>query len=78
MSHATSTTPGGVVPGWRHAAVGPLPPCVLCDELACCRSPAGGLPCHQGCAEAQIAVHATTPAHRACLVAAHTPRKGAG
>jgi hypothetical protein len=49
---------------------------VLCDGLTICRSPAKGQPCHKGCAEAWITVHATTPAHRARLIAVHTARKG--
>ena len=77
MSHATSTTTGSpVVLDWRHAATGPPAPCVLCEGLTCCRSPAQGVPCHKGCAEAWITTHATSPAHRARLTAAHTPRKG--
>ena len=76
MSHATSTTPGGVVLDWRHAATGPPAPCVLCEGLTCCRSPAQGVPCHKACAEAWITAHASTDADRARLIAAHTPRKG--
>jgi hypothetical protein len=77
MSHATSTTPGGVVLDWRHAQTGPPAPCVLCGGLTVCRSPAKDVTCHKGCAEAWITVHATSPAERARLTAAHTPRKGA-
>ena len=77
MSHATSRVPGGpVIPGWRHAQIGPPQPCVLCDGLTVCRSPARGVPCHKGCAEAWITTHATTDADRARLIAAHTPGKG--
>ena len=76
MCHATSTLPGGVALDWRHAATGPPAACVLCEGLTCCRSPARGLPCHKGCAEAWITLHAATPACRARLVAAHTPRRG--
>ena len=76
MSHATSTLPGGVVLDWRHAQIGPPQPCALCGGLTMCRSPARGVPCHKGCAEAWITVHATSPADRARLTAAHTPRKG--
>jgi hypothetical protein len=78
MSHATSHAPGGVVPGWRHAQTGPPAPCALCYGLTCCQSPARCLSCHKGYAEASIAVHAITAVHRACLLAAQTPRKGAG
>ena len=77
MSNATSAEPGRVVPGWRHARIGPLAPCVLCGKPAICRSPARGVPCHKGCAEAWITVRARTPGHRARLIAAHTP-KGPG
>ena len=73
MSHATSATPGRVVLDWRHADVGPLAPCVLCGKPAICRSPAKGVPCHKGCAEAWITVRARNPGHRARLIAAHTP-----
>jgi hypothetical protein len=77
MSHATSHAPGGpVVLDWRHAETGPPAPCVLCNGLTICRSPARDVPCHKGCAEAWITVHATTSAQRARLIAAHTPRKG--
>jgi hypothetical protein len=77
MSHATSTTPGSpVVLDWRHAHTGPPAPCVLCEGLTICRSPVKDVPCHKGCAEAWITVHATSPAQRARLTAAHTPRKG--
>jgi hypothetical protein len=77
MSHATSTNPGGpVVLDWRHAEIGPPQPCVLCEGLTCCRSPAQGVPCHKACAEAWITTHATTDADRARLIAAHTPGKG--
>ena len=76
MSHATSRVPGGpVILDWRHAQTGPPAPCVLCDGLTICRSPAKGTPCHKGCAEAWITVHATSPTDRARLTAAHTPRK---
>jgi hypothetical protein len=76
MSHATSSILGGVVLDWRHAAIGPPVPCVLCGELTCCRSPVKDLPCHKGCAEAWITTHATTHADRAQLIAACTPGKG--
>jgi hypothetical protein len=42
---------GPVVLDWRRAQVGPLAPCVLCGELALCRHPHTGQPCHKGCAE---------------------------
>ena len=76
MSHATSIVPGGVVLDWRHAQTGPPVPCALCGGLTCCRSPVQGVPCHKGCAEAWITVHATNAAERARLIAAHTPAKG--
>ena len=77
MSHATSTTTGSpVVLDWRHAQTGPPAPCVLCEGLTCCRSPAQGVPCHKGCAETWITTHATSPAHRARLTAVYTPRMG--
>ena len=75
MSHATSTTSGGVVLDWRHAATGPPAPCVLCEGLICCRSPVKDVPCHKGCAKAWIDAHASSPAERARLLAAYTPRK---
>jgi hypothetical protein len=73
MSHATSASPGRVVLDWRHAAIGPLAPCVLCGKPAICRSPARGVPCHKGCAEAWITVRARDPEHRARLIAYCTP-----
>ena len=78
MSHATSATPGRVVLDWRHAAIGPLAPCVLCGKPAICRSPAKGVPCHKGCAEAWITVRARNPGHRARLIAQHTPKPAGG
>jgi hypothetical protein len=47
MSHATSPGPGRVVLDWRHAAIGPPAPCVLCGKPAICRSPVKGVPCHK-------------------------------
>ena len=76
MSHATSIVPGGVVLDWRHARIGPPAPCVLCEGLTSCRSPAKGVPCHKGCAEAWITARARDPAHLARLIAAHTPKPG--
>ena len=77
MSHATSTLPGSpVVLDWRHAQTGPPAPCALCEGLTCCRSPVKDVPCHKGCAEAWINLHATSPAKRARLIAARTPAKG--
>ena len=73
MSHATSATPGRVVLDWRHAAIGPLAPCVLCGKPAICRSPAKGVPCHKGCAEAWITVRARDAKTRARLIAYCTP-----
>jgi len=46
---------------------------VLCGKPAICRSPAKGVPCHKGCAEAWITVRARDPEHRARLIAQHTP-----
>ncbi len=77
MPNATSVMPGGVVLDWRHAAIGPLAPCVLCGRPALCRSPVKDVPCHKGCAEAWIAAHARDAAHLRQLVAAYTPNGGA-
>jgi hypothetical protein len=80
MFNATSAPAGGVVLDWRHAAIGPLAPCVLCGRPALCRSPVKDTACHKRCAEAWITVHATSPRHLAQLVAAYsarTPRGGA-
>jgi hypothetical protein len=77
MSHATSVLPGGVVLDWRHAAIGPLAPCVRCGRPALCRSPVKDVPCHKGCAEAWITDHARDAAHLRQLVAAYTPKGGA-
>jgi hypothetical protein len=49
---------------------------VLCGKPAICRSPAKGVPCHKGCAEAWITVRARDPEHRARLITAHTPKPG--
>jgi hypothetical protein len=76
MSNATSATPGRVVLDWRHADVGPLAPCVLCGKPAICRSPAKGVPCHKGCAEAWITACARNPGHLAWLIDQHTPKAG--
>lgn len=75
MSKPTLAAPGGVVLDWRHAATGQPEPCVFGDGLTVCRSPVQGVPCHKGCAEAWITTHAGSPAERARLVAAYTPRK---
>jgi len=45
---------------WRRARIGDLAPCVLCGELALCRHPDTGQPCHKGCAE--LAASDTTAA----------------
>ena len=74
MSHATSGMPARVVLDWRHGSIGPLAPCVLCGTPTVCRSPVKDVPCHKGCAEAWVNLHATSPAGRARLTAAHTPR----
>ena len=59
MSHATSGMPARpVVLDWRHGAIGPLAPCVLCGRAALNRSPVTGVPCHKGCAETWITTHA--------------------
>jgi hypothetical protein len=76
MPNATSAMPGRVVLDWRHAAIGPLAPCVLCGRPALCRSPVKDVPCHKGCAEAWITTHAADAATRARLIAAYTPRRG--
>ena len=48
MSHATSGMPARpVVLDWRHGAIGPLAPCVLCGQPALNRSPVTGVPCHK-------------------------------
>jgi hypothetical protein len=78
MSHATSASPGRVVLDWRHGDVGPPAPCVLCGRPAICRSPARGVPCHKGCAEAWITVRARNPEHLARLIARHTPKPVGG
>ena len=80
MFNATSAPPGGVVLDWRHAAIGPLAPCVLCGLPALCRSPVKDTPCHKRCAEAWITGHATSPGHLAQLIAAYSARvpKGGG
>ena len=75
MSHATSAPAGGVVLDWRHAAIGPPEPCVLCGGLTACRSPVKDLPCHKACAETWITIHATSPVDRAQLIAIYTARK---
>ncbi len=78
MSHATSTMPGGVVLDWRHAKAGPLEPCVLCGQPAFCRSPVKDVPCHKGCAETWITIHARDAADTARLTRACTPRAPKG
>ncbi len=75
MSKPTLTAPSGVVLDWRRAATGQPEPCVLCGGLTVCRSPVKGTPCHKACAEEWITTHTTSPAERARLVAAYTPRK---
>jgi hypothetical protein len=74
MFNATSAPAGGVVLDWRHAAIGPLAPCVLCGLPALCRSPVKDTPCHKRCAEAWLTSHATSPAHLARLIAAYSAR----
>ena len=74
---ADSISPGAVVLDWRHAAIGPLAPCVFGDGPTVCRSPVKGVPCHKGCAEAWITTHARDGAHQRQLIHAHTPHRGA-
>ena len=77
MSHATSRAPGGpVILDWRHAETGPPAPCVLCDGLTVCRSPAKDVSCHKGCAETWITTHAANPAALAQLIGDYTPVRG--
>ena len=76
MSHATSGMPARVVLDWRHAAIGPLQPCVLCGKPAACRSPVKDVPCHKGCAEAWITRHARGTPDLARLIRAYTPGRG--
>ena len=77
MSHATSGMPARPVSlDWRHGAIGPLAPCVLCGAPALCRSPVKNVPCHKACAETWIATHAASAADRARLIRAYTPRGG--
>ena len=46
MSHATSGMPARPVSlDWRHGAIGPLEPCVLCGTSALFRSPVKDVPC---------------------------------
>ena len=77
MSHATSGMPARPVAlDWRHGAIGPLAPCVLCGLPALCRSPVKNLPCHKACAETWITTHAANATDRARLIRAYTPRGG--
>ncbi|MGI9006630.1 MAG: hypothetical protein ACR2FU_10620 [Streptosporangiaceae bacterium] len=76
MSNATSGTAVVVALNWCKGRTGPPAPCVLCTRPALCRSPARGVPCHKGCAEAWITTHARDAGHRAQLVRAHTPGGG--
>jgi hypothetical protein len=61
---------------WRNGAIGPLAPCVLCGQLALCRSPVTGVPCHKGCAETWITTHAANAADLARLIRTYTPGRG--
>jgi hypothetical protein len=74
---ADSTSPGAVVLDWRHAAIGPLAPCVCCGRPALCRSPAKDVPCHKGCAEAWINDHARDAAHQRQLIRAYSSKGSA-
>ena len=78
MSHATSGMPArpAVVLDWRLGSIGPLAPCVLCGHPALNRSPAWNAPCHKGCAEAWITVHARDAITRARLIRRYTPGRG--
>jgi hypothetical protein len=77
MSHATSGMPARPAAlDWRHGAIGPLAPCVLCGTPALCRSPVTGVPCHKGCAETWITSHAANAADLARLIRAYTPGRG--
>ena len=76
MPNATSDLPGRVALDWRHGTIGPPAPCAVCRRPASCRSPVKDVPCHKGCAETWITGHAATPAERARLIAAYTPRRG--
>jgi len=77
MSHATSGMPARPAAlDWRHGAIGPLAPCVLCGLPALGRSPVAGGPCHKGCAEGWITTHAASAADRARLIRAYTPGRG--
>ena len=76
MSHAISGMPARPVLDWRHGAIGPLEPCVLCGQPALNRSPVKDVPCHKGCAETWIAAHARDAGHLARLIRDCTPRGG--
>ena len=76
MSDATSGLPARLVLDWRHGSIGPLAPCVLCGQPALNRSPVRGVPCHKGCAETWIAIHARDAGHLARLIRDCTPRGG--
>jgi len=77
MSHATSGMPARPAAlDWRHGAIGPLAPCVLCGLPALCRSPVKNLPCHKGCAETWITTHARDAGHLARLIRRYTPGRG--
>jgi hypothetical protein len=47
------------------------------DGLTICRSPVKDVPCHKGCAETWITVHARDAADPARLIRAYTPKGGA-
>jgi hypothetical protein len=76
MPNATSATLPRVVLDWRHATIGPLAPCVLCGTLALNRSPVKDVPCHKGCAEAWITIHARSAPDLARLIHLHIPVRG--
>jgi hypothetical protein len=76
MSHATSGMLASVVLDWRHGTIGDLAPCVLCGTPTVCRSPVEIVPCHKGCAETWITVHARDASHLARLIRRYTPGRG--
>jgi hypothetical protein len=76
MTAVATPAPVRVFLDWRRGQVGPLAPCVLCGQLALCRSPRTGQPCHKGCAEAWIAAHACDQVGLARLIEQVTPAGG--
>ena len=76
MPHATSALPARVVLDWRHGQIGSVAPCVLCGTPTVCRSPVKDVPCHKGCAEAWITIHARSASDLARLIRRYTPGRG--